>query len=214
MAEGRIHPATTRSRIVGLLKVGFPLLAFGILAAVFLWRQEEDLGGGLTFSAADLEAMRTGLKLTEPQFSGASLSGDIYDFKASTVIPRDIELSMADIEALDGRVQYADGRVIDLVSETASINLETRVIVMETGIVITTSDGYRAVAERLDVDVNASVLTGTGPVSATGPVGNIQAGGLVISAAPGVNRPTGVDETLISFTNGVRLTYTPTARGD
>ncbi|MEM7613666.1 MAG: hypothetical protein AAF245_01395 [Pseudomonadota bacterium] len=213
MAEVRAR-LSTRSRVVGLLKVVFPLTAVGLLALVFLWQAEDDLGGGLTFSNADLEAMATGLKLSQPQFSGASMGGDIYDFRARTVVPRDIDLTMADIEALDGRVLYADGRVVELTSETAEIDLENRKVVLQTGIVITTSDGYRAKAERLDVDVSAAILEATGPIEATGPVGRITAGRMTIAPAEGFEAPVRVNETLTRFSGGVKLTYTPGLEGN
>ncbi|MEM8869294.1 MAG: hypothetical protein AAGE38_02765 [Pseudomonadota bacterium] len=203
-----------RSRVIALLKVLFPLGAVSLLAVVFLWQAEDDLGGGLTFSSADLEAMSTGLKINEPQFSGASLGGDIYDFRARTVIPRDIELSMADVDGLDGRVLYADGRVVELVSDTAEIDLENRTVVLKTGIVITTSDGYKARAERLDVDVSAAILTASGPIEATGPMGRITAGQMTITPAEGFEAPLRANEALISFAGGVKLAYTPALEGN
>lgn len=192
-----------------MLKVLFPLGALGVLAAVFFWQQDQDLGGGLTFSDADLRAMRTGLKLTQPQFSGTSLAGDVYDFKARTVVPRDLELSMAEIEALDGRVEYADGRIVELVAETAEVDIAARLIAMQDGVVITTSDGYRATADRLDVDVSAAILNATGSVVATGPMGRITADALVIEPADGAAQPEHANETLIRFVGKVELVFVP-----
>ena len=204
------RPATgRRSRIVRLLRIGFPLVAAGLLAAVFLSGEPPVTDATLTFSEADLENMRAGLQITNPQLSGASMGGDIYDFQASIVRPRNLDFEVADIEDLVGTIDYVDGPTVFIASKSAEINLVTRLMVLETGIALRTSDGYSGNADRIEVDGQAGRLTATGNVLAEGPIGRISAERLVIAPAdPDKPESLGKD-TVLRFEDRVRLTYIP-----
>lgn len=190
------------------MKILLPLAALALLASVFLWQQNDEEGIGLTFSAADIEAMRTGLRVTNPQLSGSSLNGDLYDFQADVVTPEDLDMTRADIEQLSGRILFRDGRKVEIRSDRAEIEIPAQRVVLDTGIRITTSDGYEAEASRVEVDLREAVLTATGPVTASGPPGQIEAGGMTIVPSAPEGEP-GANEPLIRFTGGVTLRYTP-----
>jgi len=194
---------SARSRAVGILKNVLPIGALALLAAVFLWQRSEDLGGGLTFSETDLEAMRSGLRITGPQFSGSSLDGDLYDFSADWVVPEDLEMTSLEVSGLEGEVLYRDGRRVTLRSDHAQIDITRRTATLDTGIEITTSEGYRATATRDDIDLAAGVIVAEGPIDGTGPDGTLEAGAMRM--APGAD----AIETVIDFTGGVQMTYSP-----
>lgn len=195
-----------------LLKFVLPAIALALLALVLLWDSDNDAGVGLVFDDADLEAMRTGLRITRPQFSGTSLKGDVYDFRAETVEPRGLEMTTADVEQLSGRVTYRDGATIELRSDHARLDIPERRVVLETGIEIRTSDGYSAQAERVRIDIGASTLEADGPIIASGPPGRIESDALMVEPA-GETGGEGFDnEVLMRFTGGVKVTYTPQAK--
>lgn len=200
--------SSARSRAVGILKILLPLGALALLGAVFLWQRTDDWGGGLTFSEADLEAMRSGLRISGPQFSGASLEGDIYDFSADWVVPEDLEMNSLEVSGLEGEVKYRDGRHLTLRSDHAEIDVDAQTATLDTGIVITTSEGYRATASRVVIDLQAGVIEAAGPIDATGPDGTLQAGAMSMAPKETAEGENGID-TLIDFTGGVRMTYSP-----
>lgn len=209
LADPVSHPRRSlRTRVVGVMKYLLPLLALALLATVFLWNKDDEAGIGLTFSQADIETMRSGLRVTGPQLSGSSLNGDIYDFRADVVIPQDLQLTHADIEGLTGRILFRDGRQVDLSAARAEIEMPSQRVVLDTGIQIRTSDGYEATAARAEVDLRQAVLTATGPVVASGPPGRIAADGMIITPASADGALT-ANDTLIRFTGGVTLRYTP-----
>ncbi len=199
---------SARSRAVGILKILLPIGALVLLGAVFLWQRSEDLGGGLTFSEADLEAMRSGLRITGPQFSGASLDGDIYDFSADWVVPEDLEMTSLEVSGLEGEVLYRDGRQVSLRSEHAQIDIAERTATLDTGIEIVTSEGYRATATRVDIDLDAGVIEAEGPIDGNGPDGTLRAGAMRMGSGEAGAEPDGI-ATVIDFTGGVHMTYTP-----
>jgi len=180
------------------------MTALALLGAVFLWRVEEEQGYSLTFSPADLVDMRASMEVTEPHLSGASLNGDLYDFRAATVVPETIDIARAQIEELSGKVSFRDGRVVWLTSDHAMVDFIADKIMLESGIIARTSDGYTARANLLTLNLATSVLTADGPVTADGPLGQIEAGHLRIEPA---DNTTGIDDALIHFDGGVTLRY-------
>ncbi|MSU91555.1 hypothetical protein GE300_18405 [Rhodobacteraceae bacterium 2CG4] len=194
---------------MALLKVALPAAALVLLGLVLLWDTDRNAGVGLVFDDADLDALRTGLRITRPQFSGTSLEGDVYDFRAQTVEPRDLEMTIADVEQLAGRVTYRDGAVIELRSERARLDIPERRVVLETGIDIRTSDGYAAQAELVEIDIATSTLEATGPIVASGPPGRIEAAALSMMPAANAGGAGFDNEVLMRFTGGVKVTYIP-----
>lgn len=188
-------------------------MALILLGTVVLWENDRDSGVGLVFSDADLDALKTGMRVTGPQLSGASLTGDLYDFRAETVVPTDRELTALDIQRLVGEIRFRDSRTVSLASDSALIDLSQRRITLISGIDISTSDGYRAQASRVDVDTRAAELVAQGPILADGPLGRITADTLILTPAP-VDGTTADgqgsrNDALIRFEGGVTLRYTP-----
>lgn len=194
------------SQVVAALKFGLPLAAMALLLAVFLVSREDKLEAGLAFSQADLDALSSGLRISNPQFSGSNTSGDLYNFSAASVVPRDLTMNIAEVEALEGSITYPDGEKLAFTAKNASINLKKRLLVLNEGIAISTSEGYAAMAGRVEMDLNLGVLIGEGNVVATGAIGRISAGSLQINS---VTRSGLSDNSTIVFSGGVKLNYIP-----
>ncbi len=185
------------------------MTALILLGMVVLWENAEEPGIGLVFSDADLEDLKTGMRLTGPQLSGASLNGELYDFRAETVVPSDQGFSALEIDSLSGEIRFLDARTVSLRSDSAHLDLEKRLITLTSGIEIDTSDGYHAEASKVEVDTRAAELVASGPVLATGPLGRITADRLLISPALADGGGTARNDALIRFEGGVTLRYTP-----
>ncbi|QHQ36850.1 hypothetical protein [Algicella marina] len=197
------------SRFVAALKVGLPLVAMALLASVFMLGTRSELPGGLSFSDADLQALGTGLKVTEPRFSGASLDGDLYDFMADEVIPRDASLEIADIAALEGTIRFRDGRSVHVSSATAAIDLPGERILLGEGMRLESSDGYVARAEDVRIDLKGGRIWGEGKVYAEGPIGEISSEEFLIESGEETALTEIGNESVITFTNDVKVRYVP-----
>ncbi|MEM9812701.1 MAG: hypothetical protein AAF913_08525 [Pseudomonadota bacterium] len=195
------------TRIVSALKVGLPLAGLALLASVVLLSLRPEPPGALTFSAADLEAMGSGLKVTRPRFSGASLDGDLYDFEAATVVPTDAELVRAEIEKISGAIRFADGLVVNLTAPDAAVDLVSETIFFDDGLVISTSSTLEAAAARANLDLRAGVLTAEGGVSASGTLGTIVAERLRVETVEEGNVEAFTEGATLVFTGGVELRY-------
>ena len=66
------------TRIVAILKVGFPILAVGLILSVFVFRPAEDGESEIVFSQGDVDELGKGLQITNPTFTGTTREGDTF----------------------------------------------------------------------------------------------------------------------------------------
>lgn len=191
------------SRIVGVLKVGLPLVAIGMLASLFLV-QTDRLGGNLIFSQGDIDALGQGLRITNPTFTGTTRGQDQFRFTAALVEPDAAPPERAKITTLAGEVVLHNGPTVELEADAGDLHIPTERLDVAGNVRIRTSEGYRMAAEQATLDLRAGSLVAGNTVETTGPLGRIDSGSLTIqpAAASGEARR-------FSFGNGVRLVYDP-----
>jgi lipopolysaccharide export system protein LptC len=194
------------SRLVAILKVLLPLVALGMLAALFLIQTEDELGSGVVFSEGDIAALGEGLRVTNPTFSGMTEDDDRFRFQAEEVIPDAAPPTRADITALTGRIDFVDGRAVEVASRTAELDLSRNRLELVGEVRVETSDGYVLRAERLGVDLDTGLLEAGDTVTTEGPPGTITSGTMRIEPPQGAG-----EDRRFSFGNGVRLVYDPPA---
>lgn len=196
-----------RSRIVTILKVGLPLVAVGMLAALFLIQTDDSLGGGeVIFNEADLEALGSGLRVTNPTLTGTTAGNDRFRFTADLVVPDTAPPKFATITTLSGEMLLLRGLTLDLDAPEAVLDLETQHMALSGNVSVLTSDGYRLRSETMSLDLAAGVLEADSNVRTDGPLGTIDSGTLRIAPS---NADRSNTAQLISFGGGVRVTYDP-----
>lgn len=205
MAEGPgLH-----TRIVAVLKVGFPILAAALLLSVFVFRPSDDEGAEIVFSEADLDQLGQGLQITNPTFTGMTRAGDSFTFEADLVQPDAAPPTRASITRLRGEIDFADGTMLAITSDRGELKISDQILDLAGSVRLATPDGYDLTADQLSVDLGAGVLEGRGDVHGTGPMGR------VTSETLDVRPSSGDKETRVfSFGNGVRLIYDPPASAD
>lgn len=194
---------------MAILKVGLPLVALGLLSALFLIPYEEGPRGELVFTKGDMAALGSGLRISRPTFTGVTSGEDRFRFTADLVIPDAAPPTRASITNLSGNIAFISGLSVDLEADAAEADITKQRLELRDAVRIDTSDGYRATAPELRLDLQSGILEALGPVKADGPLGEITAGTLRI--AP---RPADDAGHRISFGNGVRLVYRPAGGTD
>lgn len=202
-------PLGLHSRIVAVLKVGLPLVAVGMIAAMFLIQTDDRTGREIQFSQGDIDALGEGLRITNPTFSGTTRDGDLFRFDADLVIPDAAPPTRAEITGLSGELKSQDGTTLRLTAEAGSLDIESQHLDLSGDVRIETSDGYRMDSEMVAVDLQGGVLRSDAPIRTVGPLGSIEAGTLAIE-----NEAPGAPSRRISFGNGVRLIYLPSSAAD
>jgi lipopolysaccharide export system protein LptC len=192
------------SRIVGILKVGLPLVALGMLASIFLVQTDDSLGGNIVFSQGDIDALGEGLKITNPTFTGTTAGQDRFRFTAALVEPDAAPPERARITTLAGEVALHNGPTVELEADTGDLHIPTERLDVAGDVRISTSEGYRIHAEQATLDLAAGSIVAGNAVETTGPLGRIDSGSLAVAPAASSG-----EARRFSFGNGVRLIYEP-----
>ncbi len=195
------------SRFVVILKVALPLVALGMLSALFLIQTDDRLGGGeLVFSRGDLAALGSGLRVSDATFSGTTRGDDRFRFTAELVRPDAAPPTRADVTGISGTIDLLDGPSVSMRAPGGSLDIASENLTLTGEVGIETSDGYRIRTGAVAIDLRAGTLQSGEPVTGEGPLGRIDAGSLEISPAA-----TGIDARRFFFGNGVRVVYDPPA---
>lgn len=197
------------SRAVAILKVGLPLVAVGLLAALFLIQTEDGLDGEIVFSQGDLAALGSGLRISNPTFTGTTRDDDQFRFTAELVEPDAAPPTRARITALDGWITFRDGAEVEVSAATGALDIPAQRLDLSGAVRIATSDGYLLETDAVTLDLRTGVIAAGGPVETQGALGRIVSGSLRI--APVI--PGGATH-LISFGDGVRVVYDPASKPD
>jgi lipopolysaccharide export system protein LptC len=198
--------AGTYSRFVATLKIALPLIALVLLGTVFLVTSPDEFrGAGLNFTEADKRALGQGLNVLDPTVSGVTSGGDTYVFRARKMSSATAEATEISAEGLSGTITQTMGRAIDLAGQTAVFDVGAETFTLSGGATLDTSDGYSVRTDGLQGDLANGRIQSLGPVSADGPAGHVEAGGVILRFSQGDP----VENAVIRFDNGVRLTFVP-----
>jgi lipopolysaccharide export system protein LptC len=192
------------SRIVAFLKVGLPLVAVAMLAALFLISNDGRTGRELVFSPADLAALGDGMQVSAPVFSGVTEELDRFRFTAAEVTPDAAPPRIALIDMLAGRIDFSDGQSVELSAERGRLDLETQRMTLTGQVRVDSADGFSFAADQVDLDLAGGGLEATGSVEGLGPMGRIDAARLNVSGPQGDK-----GTRMFLFEDDVSLIYDP-----
>lgn len=193
------------SRLVAITKVILPLVAIGLLGTVFLVTKEDSIDGGFTFSKADLASLESGLRIDKPRMFGSNPEGDIYNFAADALLPDSLTPSLVEAQRISGEIIYQTGNTIQLSAGKAEFVLDGNLLLLSDGILVVTSDGTRITGEGLLAELDTGTITSNGSISASSPLGSIQAGNFRVDRIGAED----AEKQMIWFENGVMLSFKP-----
>lgn len=191
------------SRLVGGLKIVFPLAALVLLSTLFLFSQNREPTSSIPYARVDLrERIKEGV-VNRPHFSGATRHGDLITFVAETAKPDSDDNTKAVALNLAARIDLVSGTQITFAAETGFLDSELGNAHLTGGVIVNSSTGYNIETEGLLTSLQEVSAETDGPVSGTGPAGQITAGKMVLTT----DSDTG--DAHLLFTNRVKLVYQP-----
>ena len=194
---------TLYSRIVGWLKILFPLAALAILSTVFLLSRGRESNNIIPYSRVDLqERMEEGI-VSNPHFSGATSGGDLITFTAKTAKPNPDDNSQAQAEQLSARIDLSSGTRITFASDAAQLDTTQETAWLTGGVTVVSSTGYDLQTDSLHTSMREIDAETDGPISGTGPAGSLDAGKMILTSDPATK------DAHLLFTNRVKLIYQP-----
>ncbi|MBE1297570.1 MAG: hypothetical protein GJ678_15320 [Rhodobacteraceae bacterium] len=191
------------SRTVAYLKVLLPLTALALLSTLFLISRGIDTEAVIPFAQKEIEERMRGQQVTAPFFSGTTSQGDQIMVTASTARPGSSSGSGATANDLQAEIRMATGGQMTLASERGSVYPDQDRALFKGNVILTSSDGLVVETEELESALSAVSAESPGPVRATGPLGVLTAGQMLVRA-----ESEGAPVQLL-FKNRVKLVYDP-----
>lgn len=195
------------SRMIVLLKVLLPLIALALLSTLFLVSRNVDPLTTIPFAQTEVEERLRDQQITGPFFSGSTTRGDQISFSA-----RKIEIDsvggMTQADNFAAQIYLKSGANITFSADVGTMNISQDTSVLSGNVVITTSSGYKINSDQLMSSLSTLDIESPDMVEAKGPIGEITAGAMRLSA---------LDDTKnaqLVFTNRVKLIYDPKIHRD
>ncbi len=189
----------TYSRMVLWLKVTLPLLALVILSTLFLVAETLDPEAAIPFSEADVGQIIENQGVTEPTFGGVTTDGVKVSLGADSVRP-DGDVFIAQNLGVD--MDFPNGGGLRVESPKGNVNMVATEAILTNGVDLLSTAGYQATTEEMRTGWTEAVIETAGQVNAFGPLGEIDAGRMVLKRDPDGAH-------LLVFNEGVRLIYRP-----
>ncbi|MBM3614285.1 MAG: hypothetical protein FJX28_02260 [Alphaproteobacteria bacterium] len=194
-AKGNLH-----SRIVMILKVTLPLVALALLASLFLFSRNIDPEDAIPYADVEIADRLAQPRMTGAGFSTVTSDGATLTLSADEATPGE---AGGTVTGLRGELSAADGFRAEISARLGVLDRTAGTFVLDQGVRIATSTGYEMTMERLTLGTARSFMESGGPVQATAPMGQLEAGGLRMDlTADGKTH-------LLVFNKGVRLIYQP-----
>lgn len=191
------------SRMVAYLKVLLPLAALALLSTLFLISRGVDTKAVIPFAQKEIEDRMRGQQVTAPFFSGTTSQGDEIMVTASVARAGSFAGNGATASDLEAVIRLSRGGRMTLVSDQGSINPDEDIARFSGHVVLTSADGLTVRTEALETALSTLMASSPGEVTATGPMGNLTAGQMLITA-----KSEGAPVQMV-FKNRVKLVYDP-----
>lgn len=187
------------SRFVRAAKVILPLLAVGILSVLFFVAEGLDPDAAIPYAEIDVDRALRERGLTNPSFGGLTENGSVVSLRAERMVPQPDGSRFA-ASVLSGALELAAGGRIEVSAQAGSLDASTRTASLSGPVRISETGGHEIVADRIELDLGAGSAVAPEGVSASGPLGELEAGTMTITSDGGGR---------VLFDGGVRLLYRP-----
>lgn len=193
------------SRIVGTAKVLLPLAALAILSTLFLVARRIDTEAAIPYATVDVRELARAVRVGQPRYAGMTADGAAITVTASRAMPGDAALSTLQATDMVAQIDLADGTIVGITAPAGRLDSPGGLAELAGGAVVTLSTGWRAETATLTAALDATRVVADTRIDATGPLGDLTAGGMMLTQGTGPGDPGPV----LLFTDGVRLLYDP-----
>lgn len=189
------------SRVVAVLKIALPLIALGILSSLFLLSGRIDPEDAIPYAEVDVAARLREPRMTDAGFAGVTADGASLTLNAAEARPG---ADGGSAKIVLGTLETSDGGKTELAAASVQMDATARMIELSGGVEMRSSSGYVISAPGMGVATDRTFAQSRGEVSAVGPMGQLTADHMDLSAQEGV-----ADSYVLVFNGKVRLLYQP-----
>jgi len=181
------------------LTLGLGIAAFLPFLLVFAQSSGRDTQP-LLLSEGDEAALKDGLRMINPSFTGRTPNGEPYAVTADWALPDSPKPNRIELRGIEATMTLQDDRIATLLAADGVFFPQVRRLRIENGGAVTTSDGYQLDTVAATIDADGRMLATDGAVTATGPTGSIRADSLEALDA---------EDRIVKFTGNVLVTIQP-----
>jgi len=196
------------SRFVVWAKIILPLIGLAILSSLFLFSRSYETGNPAGLFDGDIADFANKERISGPRFAGSTQSGAAIQLSADEASPSVSTPGAFDAHRLTAEIEFPDGQALGVTAESGFVDSINKTAVLSGGIVLTTSYGYVAKSDGMTFALDRLDIRSKGEITATGPLGMITAGQLIMRQ-DGTNPVDGSPEYVLIFKNRVKLIYKP-----
>ena len=198
------RPDNLYSRLVAWLKVILPLVAFGIVAALFLTSRKIDPEAALTGAGLDVREIARDVRIDNPDYAGMTADGTAIRLKAETARPDPARPGRIEAENVIATLDPGDGAVTTVQGLRALLDRDGDRLTLTGDASVETNSGYRVEGQELISALTRTDLRSDLPVRALAPYGVITAQTMHLTRG---DRPD--DGHVLVFKGDVKLVYRP-----
>ncbi|MCK4713867.1 MAG: LPS export ABC transporter periplasmic protein LptC [Marinosulfonomonas sp.] len=192
------------SRFVAWAKVILPIMALGILSTLFLFSRNVDPTLSIPYAKVDVEGLAREQRIGAPNYAGMTEDGAAISIIAQAARPDPDNPNTVTATGLSATIEDASGGHISMTSNGGMINTEQQLAALQGSVQISTSTGYVINTSGLTAALNETSVITDGPITATGPLGTLNAGQMELKSQDDQN-----GSHLLVFKGGVKLIYNP-----
>ncbi|NHQ73094.1 LPS export ABC transporter periplasmic protein LptC [Roseovarius gahaiensis] len=192
-----------QSKLVAWMKIILPLAALGLLSTLFLLSRTVDPTRSVPVSQIDIEKRAAEQGASNPTFSGVTEEGDQVTVRARSAVPNTDDMSKVHAEQINATLELQSGSKFNITSQSAKVDSTAFTVQLIGDVRIVSSTGFDLETEVLNARFDVLYTDTPGPVSGSGPPGNLQAGRMVL------RNDDSTDAAHLLFTDGVKLIYQP-----
>ena len=171
------------SKLVVWAKVTLPLLALGLLATLFLFSRKIDPTDAIPYAEVDVEERAREPRLTMPTYAGVTSDGSALSVAAAEARP-DGATGASTATEIVGKLETPDGGRVDMVAANGVLDTEGGLMTLDGGVLLTTTTGYSIKTKALVANLDQTGLSSPGAVTATSPMGQLDAGQMTLTQDP------------------------------
>lgn len=195
-------------RVVATLRLLLPLVALGVLSTLFLFSRDIDPARALLFASVDADDLARDPRIGAPRLSSVTDDGTALTLVADTVRVVSGTGERITGDTVRAEFEAPDGGRSTVVADKAVLDREAGTLRLTGAVRLTDDRGHVVDSAEFVAALDRTWLESPGPVTGTGPLGQLEAGAMVVRAAPAAegDGPAGHD---LLFTGGVRLVHLP-----
>lgn len=192
------------SRFIAWAKIILPLAALALLSTLFLFSRNVNTGQSVPYADVDVKELAREPRISEPHYSGVTDDGAALSIFATTARPDPEDSKTILADSLRAAIDTPSGLTIDIESEAGTLDGTAETTTLEGNVKVRTSTGYDIQTAQLRTALTGHLLETEGEVAATGPLGTLNAGQVILERAEGDG-----NAYVLVFKRGVKLVYTP-----